>query len=273
MFDQPIGIEPDLVLFFIAAPTVDFGHAGHGAQLRLDHPIVDRPQFRQTRRTRSSRLSLGEIHSLVGQNIVEHFAQARGDRPHLRTLDAFGQLDRAQPLVDQLPGEIDVDAVFEDHHHLREAELGDRAQIFQTGQTADRLLDREGDLPLDLLGRQSRGDGVDLNLDRRRVRERVDVQLRQRNPPAATNTSVPRITSARCRSEKSISQFSIRASYVLSQANGCQRWMDGCHRQLACQCIAEGCHWQLVCQCIPKLVELSKALATSCQWHPILNSC
>jgi len=50
---------------------------------------------------------------------MEHLAQSRGDRSHLRALDAFGQLDCGQTLVDQLPGEVDVRAIFKDDHHLR----------------------------------------------------------------------------------------------------------------------------------------------------------
>ena len=64
---------------------------------------------------------------LPGDDVVEHFAQAGGDRPHLRPLDPVGQLDRRQPLVDELPGEVDVGAVLERDDHLRQAELRDRA--------------------------------------------------------------------------------------------------------------------------------------------------
>ena len=54
-----------------------------------------------------------------------------------------GQLDRGQPLVDQLAGEVDVGAVLERHDDLRQAELRDRAHALQAGQAAERLLDRE----------------------------------------------------------------------------------------------------------------------------------
>ena len=39
------GIDADLVLLLVAAPGVDLGHAGHGPQLGLDDPVVDRAQL------------------------------------------------------------------------------------------------------------------------------------------------------------------------------------------------------------------------------------
>ena len=50
----------------------------------------------------------------------------------------------------------------------------------QARQPADRLLDRKRNLTLDLFGRERRGDRVDLNLNRSRVRERVNVELLER---------------------------------------------------------------------------------------------
>ena len=47
VFGQPGRIEQHVVLLFVAAPGVHFGHARHGAQLGLDHPMVDRAQFGQ----------------------------------------------------------------------------------------------------------------------------------------------------------------------------------------------------------------------------------
>ena len=50
----------------------------------------------------------------------------------------------------------------------------------QPRQTADRLLNRERNLSLDLFRRERRGDRVDLNLNRRRVRKCIDVKVPQR---------------------------------------------------------------------------------------------
>ena len=103
-------------------------------------------------------------------------AQPGRDRPHRRPGDPRGQLDLAEPLVDLLAGEVDVGVVAEDGDDLGEAELRDRADLLQALQPAEGVLHGEGDQPLDLLGRQRRGDGVDLHLDRRGVGEGVQRQ-------------------------------------------------------------------------------------------------
>ena len=53
----------------------------------------------------------------------------------------------------------------------------------EPGQTAQHLLDGEGDLLLDLLRAEARGDGVDLHLNRRRVGESINVQVPHRHRP------------------------------------------------------------------------------------------
>ena len=63
VLDQPVGIDADLILLLVAAPTVDLGRAGHGAQRRLDDPVVDRAQ-------------LGRIGPLPGDDVMKHLAQA-----------------------------------------------------------------------------------------------------------------------------------------------------------------------------------------------------
>ena len=92
-----------------------------------------------------------------------------------------GQLDRRQPLVDELPGEVDVGAVLERHDDLRQAELRDRPHALQAGQAADRLLDRKRDPLLDFFRPERRRDGVDLHLDRRRVGKGIDIEIAQRH--------------------------------------------------------------------------------------------
>src|SRR6185436_19094753 len=64
--------------------------------------------------------------------------------------------------------------VGEDERHLREAELRDRSQLREPLETGERLLDGEGQLPLDFRGRQGRSDCVDLDLNRGRVGEGVE---------------------------------------------------------------------------------------------------
>ena len=40
VLEQPVGVDADLVLLLAAAPGVDLGRARHGAQGRLDDPVV-----------------------------------------------------------------------------------------------------------------------------------------------------------------------------------------------------------------------------------------
>ena len=112
-------VGPDLELLREAAPGVDLGDPGHPAQPRPDHPILERPQLGQVVRT------------LAREEIVIDLAEAGGDRPHRRPLDALGELGLAQALVDLLPGEVDVGPVLEDGDDLREAELRDGADLLE----------------------------------------------------------------------------------------------------------------------------------------------
>ena len=102
---ETLRIETDLILLLIATPAIHLGRPLHGAQLWLDDPVVDRPQ-------------IGQIRPLAGDDIMEHFAQTRRDRSHLRALDADRQLGRGEPFVDELPSEIDVRAIHERDHDL-----------------------------------------------------------------------------------------------------------------------------------------------------------
>ena len=47
VFDQPFRLRHDVVLLLIPAPAINLRHAGHFAQLGLDHPILQFADFRQ----------------------------------------------------------------------------------------------------------------------------------------------------------------------------------------------------------------------------------
>ena len=90
--DEPLRIDPHLKLLFVAAPTVNLGDSGHAAQLRLHNPVVNRSQLSQFLHADFVR-QFREVDPRFGQHIVEHFAEARGDRPHLRPLNPNRQFD------------------------------------------------------------------------------------------------------------------------------------------------------------------------------------
>ena len=182
VLDELLRVEPHLELLFVPAPGVHFGHARHLLQLGLDDPVLDRAQVGEL-----FNLLLpgqpGDVHPLKPQHVVEHFAQAGGDGAHLRPGDSLGQLDRAQAFGQQLPGEVDIYVVFEDHHHLRQPELGNRPQLLQSGKAADDLFDGEGNLPLHFLGSQGRSHRVYLDHHGGGVGKGVDVQVLKRPHP------------------------------------------------------------------------------------------
>ena len=138
------------------------------------------------RATQSAGLTIGVALLLFRRIRVRNrphqdFAQARGNRSHLRPANTFGEIDGGKSLVDQLASEINVRAVLERHNNPREAEFGDGPHGFQTGQPADRLLDRKGDALFDFFGRQGRRHGVDLDLNGCGIGECINVEVAQRH--------------------------------------------------------------------------------------------
>ena len=112
-----VRVDPDLELFLVAAPAIDLGHAGHRPQLRLDHPVVQGTQFREHADPLFLR-QCGEVVALVGDGIVEHLPEAGRDGAETGPLDARRHLDRGEPLVDQLTGEVNIRPVLEGDYHL-----------------------------------------------------------------------------------------------------------------------------------------------------------
>ena len=167
------GVGRDLEILRVAADGVDLGDAGHGAQLRLDDPVLD---FAQVGRR------VGRAVGLLGAGLGAHrphvdLAQAGGNGPQGRgdaRRQALGGLLHA--LVDELAREVDVGAFLEDHRHLRQAVARDRARLLQPRQPGHRRLHRVGDALLDLERRVAGRGGVDLHLHVGDVGHRVDGQ-------------------------------------------------------------------------------------------------
>ena len=169
VFGQQRGVEQHVILFFVTSPTVHFGHAGDRSQMGPHQPMLDRAQ-------------LGQIVTVALEQVVVDFAHAAGDRSQLGLVHAglVGQFGDGQPLADQLAGAENVEAVLEDRVDLRQAKLGNRADLGQAGQSADHLLDRIGDLDLDLFGAQGRHHRVDLHHHGTGVGKGIDRQTGQR---------------------------------------------------------------------------------------------
>ena len=159
-------VDLDLELLGEPAPGVDLGHAGDAPEPRADHPVLERPELGQ--------VVLGV---LAREEVVVDLAEARRHRAHRRPRDPLGELDLAQAFVDLLPGEVDVGA-----RRSKMATTCERPnfEIERTSSSPFRppRAYSTGKVmqPLDLLGRELRGDGVDLHLHRGRVGEGVERQ-------------------------------------------------------------------------------------------------
>ena len=114
---QACRIRGDVHLALEATDGVDLGHARHVAQLRADHPVLQRAQVGG-----GVRRAIGLARLGIGvDGVHEDLAEPGGDGSQLR-IQALGDLrfDLLQALGDLLPGEVDVGAVLEHHGHLRE---------------------------------------------------------------------------------------------------------------------------------------------------------
>ena len=139
---QPVGIDFDLVLPYVAANRRDLSDTFHRLQRILDEVVLLGPQFRQVH-------AFGRV-----QHVVVDLAQGRGVRTERRR-DAFGQRtsDRHQLLDHTRTGPVKIDVVVECHLHKTEAEHALAADVFRTWHGLQRDRKRIRDLVLDILRR------------------------------------------------------------------------------------------------------------------------
>ncbi len=117
VLEQGLGSHQHVVLLDEAAEAVDLVDSGDRLELRRHQKVLDAPQFHGRER-------------VALQGVLEDLAQAGADRAQLR-LRAHRQLllGALEALEDLLAGEVDVGVVIEDHDHLREAGLGEGADL------------------------------------------------------------------------------------------------------------------------------------------------
>ncbi len=113
--DEPFRARRDVHLLHEPADAVHLRDAANGAKLRLDHPVLQRPQVGGIER--AAALVGGAGCKLHG--VHEDLAEARRDRPE-RGLDSLWKSRHrlAQALVHELAREVDVGAVLEDDRDL-----------------------------------------------------------------------------------------------------------------------------------------------------------
>ena len=162
---QGVRIELHLVLLLKSSKCEHFGDAFDRLERIFDHPVGDLAQFDQ--RARARFIDEAEIHD---------DAKAGGDGAHFRRAescrDGVGGL--AEAFADHLTGEIDVRAVLEIDIDHGEPEIGGGAHLPDLWQAGHGGLDREGDITLNLFGREAFGLGEDLNERGGRIGEGID---------------------------------------------------------------------------------------------------
>ena len=141
-FDERRRLRLDDVLPLVAAGAVDLSDAGDGAEKRLDDVFLEFAQDDEL--FNFSRGFLLRFSTIV-HAVVENLAEARADRCEFWE-DAGGQeFERAlQAFGDELARAVDVGVVFELQRDLREAELRDRAHLFDPRQAGEFELERLG---------------------------------------------------------------------------------------------------------------------------------
>src|SRR3990167_2376849 len=164
----------NLVLLGKATNGVDLGHAWNISQLWLDDPVLNLAQV-----CRGIGGAVRLLRPVLGFYSPEiDSAQPGRDGPQ-RWRDACRQLVTRllDALVDELARKVDVGSVLEDDGHLRQAVPRKRPGLLQVGQASHDRLDGVCNPLLSLQRRVTCGLGVDLNLDVRDVRDRVDGQF------------------------------------------------------------------------------------------------
>ncbi len=161
---ERVGAHEHVVLLDEAAEAVDLVDPGERPQLRRHEEVLDAPQLHRRERRALER-------------VLEDLSESGAGRPQLRLHAGRELLLRPlDPLEDLLAREVDVGVVVEDDDHLREAGLGEGADLGHARHAAHLLLDRIGDLLFDVGRGEPGGLGQDHDLDVRDVGEGVDRQ-------------------------------------------------------------------------------------------------
>ena len=132
-------VHHNLVGFFAPAEGHNIGHARHGPQLAVNHPVLNRKQFAGVARFRLER-------------IAENLTRRAVRRLNIR-LYAFGQRDTAEEVVDLLPGKKVLDVILENNFHHRQAEHGDGTDVGFALHRVHGDLNRHRHKPLHFFGR------------------------------------------------------------------------------------------------------------------------
>ena len=173
--EQRIGIEPDLILFFVAAEGQYFRDTRNGLQLVFDDPVLD-----------FTHLDKVAFAGLVFQTEIQDNAKPGRYRPHLRVAKSLGDVATrlGKPLTHHLAGEIDIRAVLEIDVYHRQSKIRDRAHVLEFRQTRHCRFDGVGHIAFNLFRCEPLGFGEDLDQRWRHIRKGIDRQGAKRKKPA-----------------------------------------------------------------------------------------
>ena len=173
---QPIGnelVEIDLELecLGLAAPSDDVDDSRHRAEAALQHPVLQ---------------GLEIEHAVAGgtdQPVAEDFAD-RTDRRNLRLRVVRQRRNLRQPVEHQLQRLLIGQVERELQLHVGQAVKRNRADRGEVAQAGGLRLDGDGDVALDLLGRETGALRDHVHHRRRRVGIGLDVELAERHDAA-----------------------------------------------------------------------------------------
>ena len=143
-----VGIDADLEGLHLTAETDDVGNAGHGAQLALDDPVLQR-------------LQLAHRPLVAAQRVAVNLARRTGERLHVG-FHAIGQVSVVDEVVYLLARELVVDMIFEADGDHGETKKRRRTDVGLLLHRIHSNLDGDGDELLYLLSRAAgplRDDG------------------------------------------------------------------------------------------------------------------
>ena len=162
-----VQIDVDVVLLGRSAPGIELHDPGYSQEPALQHPILDRPQIRQTEVRRSGHLVTVDFADQAGGLDLRRYI--------IRQADILLEVDRG--LRER---EVVVDAVIECHTNEGEAVERRRANDVDPWRRGKADLQRDGVIALHLLSRQAGSLRGDFQNDGGRIGIGLDIQLRKR---------------------------------------------------------------------------------------------
>src|SRR5215510_2161878 len=168
---QLVDVDLQLEDFGLAAPPGHVDDSGHRPEPPLQHPILQGLEIEHA--------VSGRPHELVSIDLAD-----RTDRRDLRLHVVRQRWKLRQAIEDLLQGFVVGVVEAELQLYIREPVKRDRSDRREIAHGRGLRLDRDGDVALDLLGREARALRHHIDHGRRRIRIGLDVELAKRHNAA-----------------------------------------------------------------------------------------